>query len=193
MLCSPQFNAWEAAVDYRPRKSIHVERILAKLTVRKNRAHLRPLLITFCDTSYGEIPLASISWRKLYFGARFHFLRSGKVKLYNIEIAGKIRLNEEKDYMSTGNPSPVTHSAGLLATLPVLKNTRLVYNLPEGKRQSLKAIRIETSLIITYRAYFKFFLLYSEIALFKAQWQIILFTGFISKKNTLKHHNKIKC
>ena len=66
VLCSPQFKAWEAAVDYRPRKLIHVERILAKLTVRQNRAHLRPVLITFCDTSYGEIPLASISWRKLY-------------------------------------------------------------------------------------------------------------------------------
>ena len=37
-------------------------------------------------------------------------------------------------------------------------------------------------------------LLDSEMALFEAQWQIILFTAFISKKkNFLKHYNKIKC
>ena len=57
----------------------------------------------------------SILWRKTYFGARFHFQRSGKVKLYNTEIAGKIRLNEEKDYVSIGKSLLVTHSAGLLA------------------------------------------------------------------------------
>ena len=56
----------------------------------------------------------------------FIFCAQERLNFFNTEIARKIRLNEEKDYMSTGNPSLVTHSAGLLATLPVLKHSKVV-------------------------------------------------------------------
>ena len=118
--------------------------------MRKNRVHFRPVLITFLRKH------VTISWRKLYLGTRFHFLRSGKVEYWN-----NLRLKEEKIVLPIGNPSLVTHSAALLATLPVLKQSKVIrmlvwfFSLPERKLQSHEAIRIcDTSQIIIYRASF---------------------------------------
>ena len=118
--------------------------------MRKNRVHFRPVLITFLRKH------VTISWRKLYLGTRFHFLRSGKVEYWK-----NLRLKEEKIVLPIGNPSLVTHSAALLATLPVLKQSKVIrmlvwfFSLPERKLQSHEAIRIcDTSQIIIYRASF---------------------------------------
>ena len=150
--------------DLRPRKLIHEERLLPKSTIRKNRVHFRPVLITFLRKH------VTISWRKLYLGARFHFLRSGKVEYWN-----NLRLNEEKIVLPIGKPPLVTHSAALLATLPALKQSKVVrmlvwcFSFPERKLQSHEAIKIcDTSQIIIYRASF-LSILDSEMALFEVQ------------------------
>ena len=70
-------------------------------------------------------------------------------------------MNEEKIVLPIGKPPLVTHSAALLATLPVLKQSKVIrmlvwfFSLPERKLQSHEAIRIcNTSQIIIYRASF---------------------------------------
>lgn len=86
-------------------------------------------------------------------------------------------MNEEKIVLPIGKSPLVTHSAALLATLPVLKQSKVTgmfvwfFSLPERKLQSHEAIRIcDTSQTITYRASFLSILLSdSEMALFEVQ------------------------
>ena len=89
-------------------------------------------------------------------------------------------MKEEKIVLPIGKPPLVTHSAALLATLPALKQSKVVrmlvwfFSLPERKLQSHEAIRIcDTSQIIIYKIYtasfISIFLSDSEMALFEVQ------------------------